>query len=87
MSDLVAEDLRTVTFDKPPWNKRGYEEKPVRDFLALAARRLDGRGHLCADDVRHVHFTKARIGRRGIDPDQVDALLERIATAIAALDG
>lgn len=84
--DLTAEDLRNATFEKPPWGQRGYQEKPVHDFLALAARRLDGRGHLSADDVRGVRFNKPRIGKRGYDPAQVDALLERIATAIDALD-
>lgn len=87
MGDLTAEDLRNATFDKPAWNKRGYDEKPVHDFLALAARRLDGRGHLSADDVRGVRFNKPRIGKRGYDPEQVDALLERIAAAVAQLDG
>ncbi|MGE2835384.1 DivIVA domain-containing protein [Mycobacterium sp. SMC-4] len=85
--DLTAEDLRNVTFDKPPWGQRGYNEKAVDDVIALAARRLDGRGHLSADDVRHVVFNKPRIGRRGYHTGQVDALLERIAAAIDALDG
>ncbi len=57
------------------------------DFLALAARRLDGRGHLSSDDVRGVRFNKPKFGKRGYDEQQVDALLAEIATAIAALDG
>ncbi|UXA18224.1 DivIVA domain-containing protein [Mycobacterium sp. SMC-4] len=83
---LTAEDLRNVTFDKPPWGQRGYSEKSVDDFLALAARRLDGRGHLSSDDVRHVAFNKPRIGKRGYNTAQVDELLERVAAAIDALD-
>ena len=83
---LTAEDVRGVTFDKPPWGKRGYDEKSVNDFLALAARRLEGRGHLSADDVRGVRFGKPPIGKRGYNTEQVDALLDRIASAIADLD-
>lgn len=83
---LTAEDLRNVTFEKPPWGKRGYDEKAVHDLVALAARRLDGRGHLSADDVRAVRFNKPKFGKRGYDEQQVDALLDEIASAIAALD-
>ncbi|KWX65908.1 DivIVA domain-containing protein [Mycobacterium sp. NAZ190054] len=88
MSDgaLTADHLRTITFEKPPWGKRGYNPKAVTDFLALCARRLEGRGHLTAEDVRNVRFNKPPFGRRGFDEDQVDALLDEIATAIAQLD-
>jgi DivIVA domain-containing protein len=57
-SALTAEDVRGTTFDKPPWGKRGYDEKSVNDFLQLAARRLEGRGHLSADDVRGIRFSE-----------------------------
>ncbi|MDG4667383.1 DivIVA domain-containing protein [Mycobacterium sp. 236(2023)] len=88
MSDgaVTAEYLRTFTFEKPPLGKRGYNEKAVADFVALCARRLDGRGHLSADDVRSVRFNKPPFGKRGYDESQVDALLDEIATAIAELD-
>ncbi|GFM20446.1 MULTISPECIES: DivIVA domain-containing protein [Mycobacteriaceae] len=84
---LRAEDLRNITFEKPAFGKRGYDEKSVNDFLALAARRLDGRGHLSADDVRGMRFNKPKLGKRGYDPAQVDSLVDEIATAIAHLDG
>ena len=84
---LRAEDLRNITFDKPAFGKRGYDERSVNDFLALAARRLDGRGHLTADDVRGMRFNKPKLGKRGYDPAQVDRLVDQIATAIAGLDG
>ena len=83
---LTADDVRNVTFSKPPWGKRGYDEKSVNDFLQLVARRLDGRGHLSADDVRGVRFPKPPIFHRGYNEDQVDALLEKIAAAIAEYD-
>jgi DivIVA domain-containing protein len=84
-SGLTADDVRNATFDKPPWGKRGYDEKSVMDFLQLVARRLDGRGHLTAEDVRGVRFGKPPFGRRGLDEDQVDDLLHQIAGTIAAL--
>jgi DivIVA domain-containing protein len=85
MSALTAEDVRSATFEKPPWGKRGYDEKSVDDFLQLAARRLDGRGHLTADDVRGIRFRKPPFGKRGYKEDDVDALLTQIAEAIASL--
>ena len=84
---VVFDNLRNITFEKPAFGKRGYDEKSVNDFLALAARRLDGRGHLSADDVRGMRFNKPKLGKRGYDPAQVDQLVDEIATAIAHLDG
>lgn len=82
---LTAEDVRGATFGKPPWGKRGYDEKSVNDFLQLAARRLDGRGHLSSADVRGVRFPKPPLGRRGFDAARVDAMLEAIAGRIDEL--
>ncbi len=87
MSDggLTAEDVRSATFEKPPWGKRGYDEKSVNDFLQLVARRLEGRGNLTADDVRSVRFGKPPFGKRGYSEDEVDALFDQIAAAIENL--
>jgi DivIVA domain-containing protein len=85
MSGLTSEDVRSATFEKPPWGKRGYDEKSVDDFLQLAARRLEGRGHLSADDVRRISFRKPPFGKRGYNTDEVDALLKQIAETIEAL--
>jgi DivIVA domain-containing protein len=85
-SALTAQDVRDAIFEKPPWGKRGYDEKSVKDFLQLTARRLEGRGHICADDVRGVRFPKPSFGKRGIDADKVDQLLADIAETIANLD-
>jgi len=82
---LTADGVRSASFDKPPWGRRGYDEKSVTDFLQLAARRLEGRGHLTADDVRGIRFGKPPFGRRGVDVRQVDGLLDEIACTIAAL--
>lgn len=88
MSDgaLTGEYLRNFEFDKPPLGKRGYNEKAVADFVALCARRLEGRGHLTADDVRNVCFNKPPFGKRGVDENQIDDLLAAIASAIDDLD-
>ncbi|BBY18547.1 DivIVA domain-containing protein [Mycolicibacterium litorale] len=83
---LTAEAVRSATFSKPPWGKRGYDPKSVNDFLALTARRLEGRGHLCADDVRAIRFPKPPIGRRGYHDAEVDDYMRAVAAAIAALD-
>jgi len=41
-------------------------------------------GSLTGDDVRQVVFAKPPLGKRGYDPHQVDAFMQRVA---AALDG
>jgi DivIVA domain-containing protein len=86
---LTADDVRNATFERlpwRPWGQRGYEEKSVNDFLQLVARRLEGRGHLSADDVRHIRFRKPPLNKRGYDEDQVDSFLDEIAATIADLD-
>jgi DivIVA domain-containing protein len=82
----TAEDVRSATFAKPPWGRRGYDEKSVNDFLQLVARRLEGRGHLTADDVRGVRFGKPPIGKRGYSENEVDEFLEDVASTVANLD-
>jgi len=86
MSPLTADDVRSATFDKPPWGKRGYNEDEVNAFLQLAADRLDGYGQLSADYVRVVAFDKPPIGKRGYNEDQVDEFPDTLATTIAGLD-
>ena len=51
-SELSADDVRGVVFAKSGVGRRGYDPKSVQELLQLAARRLDGRGYLRADDVR-----------------------------------
>ncbi len=85
--NVTAQDVREVTFPKPPVGRRGYDEKSVNDFLQLVARRLDGRGHLSADDIRGVRFPKSPVYKRGYDAAYVDELMVRIVAAIDALPG
>ncbi|MGV0737350.1 cell division protein DivIVA [Mycolicibacterium sp. (ex Dasyatis americana)] len=79
---LTAEDVRNTEFSKPPMGKRGYDKKSVDDFLALVARRLDGRGHLDADDVRNIAFPKPPLLQRGYNEDDVDALLDAVVATL-----
>ena len=83
---LTADHVRTATFGKPRWNRRGYDPKSVDDLRQLVARRLDGRGHLSADDVRGVRFPKPPLGRRGYDEDEVDAFMAEVVTTMAGLE-
>lgn len=83
---LSADDVRNAAFSKSPWNQRGYEPKSVHDFLALAVRRLEGRGYLTAEDIRSVRFPRAPIGRRGYHQREVDAYVTGVADAVAALE-
>ncbi|EHI11425.1 DivIVA domain-containing protein [Mycolicibacterium thermoresistibile] len=83
---LTAADVRNTRFEKPGWGRRGYHPKAVDDLLMLVARRLDGRGYLCADDLRGLRFPKAPLLRRGYDRAAVDEFLERMTAAVAALE-
>jgi DivIVA domain-containing protein len=83
---LTAEDVRSAAFNKPPAGRRGYDKKSVNDFLQLAARRLDGLGHLSADDVRNIAFPKPPMFKRGYHEDEVDALLDQLVATIAGRD-
>ena len=73
---------RPVPLFPPP-----LSEDAVHGRRGRRARRLDGRGHLSADDVRGMRFNKPKLGKRGYDPAQVDRLVHEIAAAIAHLDG
>ncbi|BBX28348.1 DivIVA domain-containing protein [Mycolicibacterium alvei] len=79
---LTAEDVRSTEFSKSKLGKRGYHKKSVDDFLALVARRLDGRGHLGADDVRSIVFPKPPMFQRGYDEDEVDSLLDAVVVTL-----
>jgi len=71
-------DIQDVTFDKPAFGKRGYNEDQVDDFLDRVGATLVGRDTLTADEVRDVAFESGTLLRRGYDEDQVDAFLDKI---------
>lgn len=33
---MTAEDVRSMTFEMPSWDRPGHDEKSIDDFLALA---------------------------------------------------
>jgi len=85
-NDVTADEVRSAVFPKPPFGRRGYDEKSVNDLLQLAARRLDGRGHLRAADMTAVVFRTAPLTARGYDKVAVDAFMARVIAAVAAME-
>lgn len=83
---VTAQEVGAATFPKPRLGTRGYDVKSVNDALALAARRLDGRGHLTAGDIRGIRFHNSSLLSRGYDKDAVDAFMVRVAAAVAELE-
>jgi DivIVA domain-containing protein len=83
---VTAESVRGATFPKPALGRRGYDDKSVDDVLQLAARRLDGRGHLKADDLGAIRFRKSALLSRGYDRDAVDRFMVRVVDAISDLE-
>lgn len=83
---VTADVVRAATFPKPALGKRGYDDKSVDDVLQLAARRLDGRGHLTADDVRGIRFRKSPLLSRGYDKDAVDRFMAQVIDALSDLE-
>jgi DivIVA domain-containing protein len=77
---LTPEQVRSVTFSKPPIGKRGYNEDEVDAFLDLAEAALrDPTGRiLTAGQVRHVAFSKPPFGKRGYNEDEVDRFLDLV---------
>jgi len=84
--ELRSDDVRGVVFAKPALGKRGYDPKSVHELLQLAARKLDGRGYLSAQDVRAATLRTASLLQRGYDKAEVDAFVDRVVAAIEALD-
>jgi DivIVA domain-containing protein len=78
---LTPAEVRSVTFDKAPLGKRGYDEKQVDAFLDRVEATLAGTDQLTADDVRSVVFADAPRIKRGYHEDQVDDFLDVIVMA------
>ncbi|WP_436493675.1 DivIVA domain-containing protein [Actinokineospora sp. HUAS TT18] len=82
---LSPETVRTVTFDKAPFGKRGYNENQVDDFLDRIENALAGNDPLTAADVRSVVFDAAPLVKRGYNEDQVDAFLDQVVATLSTL--
>ncbi|OBI84417.1 DivIVA domain-containing protein [Mycobacterium sp. 1245805.9] len=81
---MNPEQVRNVSFGRPPMGKRGYNEDQVDAFLDWleAALRDPSRGAPRPEQVRNVTFSKPPIGKRGYNQDEVDAFLESVAQQI-----
>jgi DivIVA domain-containing protein len=79
---LTPAEVRSVTFDKAPIGKRGYDEKQVDAFLDRVEATLSGTDQLTAEDVRSVVFADAPRIKRGYHEDQVDDFLDVIVDAL-----
>jgi DivIVA domain-containing protein len=79
---LTPAEVRSVTFDKAPLGKRGYDEKQVDAFLDRVEATLTGTDQLSSEDVRAVVFADAPLIRRGYHEDQVDDFLDVIVMAL-----
>jgi DivIVA domain-containing protein len=86
---LTAADLQTVTFNKPPWGKRGYNEEEVDALVErIYAKMLNPSDpSLTAADIHNFAFSKPPFGQRGYSEDEVDALLDRVEAEIRRLEG
>jgi DivIVA domain-containing protein len=95
---LTADDIRHVVFDAPRFGGRGYQADQVDEFLDQVRLELEfrqrgarpvpaagnGSGSLLTpDDVHRMQFTRAPVGRRGYDTDEVDAFLDLVAATLA----
>jgi DivIVA domain-containing protein len=78
---LTPAEVRSVTFDKAPLGKRGYDEKQVDAFLDRVEATLAGTDQLTSEDVRAVVFADAPLIKRGYHEDQVDDFLDVIVMA------
>ncbi|WP_305884872.1 DivIVA domain-containing protein [Klenkia sp. PcliD-1-E] len=89
---MTGDDVRTVTFARPGFGKRGYSPDEVDQFLDRAAAELDARAaggpaSMGPDDVHQVVFRKPPIGKRGYDESQVDDFLDRLEAALGGAAG
>jgi DivIVA domain-containing protein len=88
MPPVTGAAVRAVQLGRPGWGRKGYDVEQVDAFLSRAADALDALADgrvpdLTAVDVHTVVFTKPGLGRgRGYDEDEVDALLDAVATAL-----
>ena len=91
---LSADDMRSISFSKAPFGRRGYDEQEVDVFLDQVEKDLRARYaggpvvnvQLIALDVHEVAFKKPPRGKRGYNEEEVDAFLDEIQRTITVLD-
>jgi DivIVA domain-containing protein len=77
---VTPEQVRNMTFSKPPAGKRGYNEDEVDAFLDRVSAALgDTTGNsLSPEQLRNMTFSKPPLGSRGYDEDEVDVFLDLV---------
>jgi DivIVA domain-containing protein len=98
---LTEQAVRDVAFGKPAFNRRGYDEQSVDEFLDLVEADLQTRRAACAvaeprgaevvvnltpADVKAVAFVRPPFGRRGYDERDVDLFLDEVERSFVVLD-
>ncbi|HEX2904607.1 MAG TPA: DivIVA domain-containing protein [Jatrophihabitans sp.] len=78
---LSGADVRAITFRKPRFGHRGYDEEQVDIFLDWVADSLDAGEPIPPARVHDVSFGKPGLNRRGYREQDVDAFLSRIEAA------
>jgi DivIVA domain-containing protein len=83
---LTPEQVRNMTFSKPPAGKRGYNEDEVDAFLDVVDEALQDptRRLLHPEQVRNIAFSKPPIGKRGYNKEEVDTFLDRVVAQLTS---
>lgn len=91
---VTPSDVRDIAFSRPALLRRGYDPDQVDAFLDEVHRELAyqaaasrAKWLICGDDLRAVRLPRATAAERSYAASDVDALLERIATALDRGDG
>ncbi|MEU5691665.1 DivIVA domain-containing protein [Actinosynnema sp. NPDC020468] len=76
---LSAQDLRQVSFHRPPPGMPGYDEHEVDEFLDRIEETLRGRDDVSEDEVRRKRFRGARPGYHAAE---VDVFMDLVAETL-----
>lgn len=76
--------FETPSFSRPRTGSVGYDRSQVDAFLSRVRDTVEGRDTLTAADVEDVRFARSAAGP-GYRESEVDDLLDRAASAIAAI--
>lgn len=81
---LTGDQVRALTFRRPPFPHRGYDEAQVDALIERIAGSLDRGEAISPEQLREVQFGKAGVHRRGYDEADVDAFLRILGRVAAA---
>ncbi len=81
---LTGEQVRALTFRRPPFPHRGYDESQVETLIGWIAASLDRGEAIPAEKLHDVRLGRSGRHRRGYDEADVDAFLRIVERAVAA---